>query len=146
MEVYQPEIKHLESIATLFDQYRVFYGQRSDLASARRFLQERLQNRDSVIFVASDMHIVGLTQLYPSFSSISMQRIWILNDLFVAATHRKKGIARLLLKTAKQHAQETGAVRIILATQISNISAQTLYESVGYIKDEEFYHYSLRVA
>jgi ribosomal protein S18 acetylase RimI-like enzyme len=145
MEVFQAEIKHLEPIAVLFDQYRIFYGQRADLASARKFLEERLQNRDSIIFAANDGQIAGFTQLYPSFSSVSMQRIWILNDLFVAATHRRKGIARLLLETAKQYAQSTGAVRISLATQISNISAQSLYKSLGYIKDEEFYHYSLRV-
>jgi ribosomal protein S18 acetylase RimI-like enzyme len=145
MEVLQAEIKHLEPISTLFDQYRVFYGQRSDLASARKFLQERLQNRDSVIFVASDRQIVGFTQLYPSYSSVSMQRIWILNDLFVAATHRRKGIARLLLATAQQYAQSTEAIKIILATQIFNCSAQALYESLGYTKDKEFYHYSLRL-
>ena len=90
-----------------------------------------------------DGQIVGFTQLYPSFSSVSMKRIWILNDLFVVATHRKKGIARLLMETAKQYAQEAGAVRIVLATKISNNLAQALYESLGYIKDEEFYHYSL---
>ena len=145
MQVFQAEIQHLEPLATLFDQYRSFYGQKSDLASARRFLQARLQNHDSVIFAANDRQIVGFTQLYPSFSSVSMQRIWILNDLFIAAAHRRKGIARLLLETAKQYAQEIGAVRIILATQISNISAQALYESLGYTRDEEFYHYSLRI-
>lgn len=146
MEVIRAEIQHLEPIATLFDQYRVFYGQESNLAAAKIFLQERLQNRDSVIFVASNGQIVGFTQLYPSFSSVSMQRIWILNDLFVVATRRRQGIARLLLATAKQYAQETGAIGMTLATQISNLSAQTLYESLGYTRDEEFYHYSLRVS
>ena len=145
MEVFQAETEHLEPLAKLFDLYRVFYGQASDLATARMFLQERLQNHDSVIFAASDGQIVGFTQLYPSFSSVSMQRICILNDLFVVTTHRRQGIARLLLTKVKQYAQETGTVKIILATQISNISAQTLYESLGFIKDEEFYHYSLRV-
>ncbi|MBD2307973.1 GNAT family N-acetyltransferase [Chroococcidiopsis sp. FACHB-1243] len=146
MEVFQAKIEYLEPLAILFDQYRVFYGQASDLATAKIFLQERLQKHDSVIFVASDGKIVGFTQLYPSFSSVSMQRIWILNDLFVVATHRRKGIAKLLLAGAKQYAQETGAIRMTLATQISNISAQALYESLGYTRDEEFYHYSLRVS
>ena len=146
MEVFRAKIEHLEPIAQLFDQYRVFYGQNSDAIAAKMFVQERLQNRDSVIFVANDEKIVGFAQLYPSFSSVSMQRIWILNDLFVVATHRRKGIAKLLLETAKQHAQETEAIRITLATQISNISAQTLYESLGYTRDEEFYRYSLKVS
>jgi ribosomal protein S18 acetylase RimI-like enzyme len=144
MEIVLVGVEQIEALSALFDQYRVFYEQSSDLEAARTFLRERLQNRDSVILTAcEDGQIVGFTQLYPSFSSVSMKRIWILNDLFVVATHRRKGIARLLMETAKQYAQETGAVRIVLATKISNNLAQALYESLGYIKDEEFYHYSL---
>lgn len=146
MKVFLVGVEQLEALSALFDQYRVFYEQSSDLEAARTFLRERFQNRDSVIFATCENgQLVGFTQLYPSFSSVSMKRIWILNDLFVAATHRRKGIARLLMETAKQYAQETGAVRIVLATKISNMSAQALYESLGYARDEEFYHYSLRL-
>lgn len=74
-----------------------------------------------------------------------MKRIWILNDLFVEQACRNKGVAKLLLSAAEEFAKETAAIRIILATQISNITAQSLYESLGYYKDEEFYHYSLRL-
>jgi GNAT superfamily N-acetyltransferase len=93
--------------------------------------------------VRDDGLMVGYTQLFPSFSSVSMKRIWILNDLFVQEAHRNKGAARLLMNAAENFARQTGAVRIILSTQISNAAAQTLYESLGYRKDEDFYHYSL---
>jgi GNAT superfamily N-acetyltransferase len=146
MEIFQARLEHLEAVSQLFDQYRVFYSSLSDLETARRFLQDRFHKGDSIIFVASnDGHIAGFTQLYPSFSSVSMRRVWILNDLFVEQACRKQGVAKLLLSTAEDFARQTGAIRISLATQTSNIVAQSLYESLGYCKDEEFHHYSLKL-
>ena len=146
MEVVLANFEHLEELSVLFDQYRVFYKQSSNLTAATKFLQERFQNDDSTILIAIENgSIVGFTQLYPSFSSVTMKRIWILNDLFVAQASRKQGIAKLLMFTAEKYARETEAVRIVLATQISNIAAQSLYQSLGYCKDEEFYHYALRL-
>jgi GNAT superfamily N-acetyltransferase len=137
MEVIQAHFEHLEEVSTLFDQYRVFYKQPSDLEAARAFIKERFQKNDSTVFAAcDDGMIVGYTQLFPSFSSVSMKRVWILNDLFVQEAHRKKGVAKLLMIAAENFARETGAVRIILSTQVSNIAAQWLYESLGYAELE----------
>jgi GNAT superfamily N-acetyltransferase len=146
MEVVLARSDHLEEVVVLFDQYRIFYKQSSNLEAARRFLQDRLQANDSTIFIARENGCgVGFTQLYPSFSSVSMNRIWILNDLFVEASHRKQGVAKLLMGAAENYARETGAVRIVLATQVSNVSAQALYESLGYSKDQDFHHYALQL-
>ena len=146
MEVFQARFEHLEEVSKLFDQYRVFYRSSSDYEAAKKFLAERLQKKESTIFVASiNECIVGFIQLYPSFSSVSMNRIWILNDLFVDENYRGSGVAKLLMKMAENFARETGAIRIILATQISNIAAQSLYKSRGYAKDNEFNHYSLQL-
>ncbi|MEM7727077.1 MAG: GNAT family N-acetyltransferase [Cyanobacteria bacterium P01_A01_bin.45] len=144
MEVIQAGFEHLEEVVRLFDGYRVFYNQSSDIEAAREFLQERFQKGDSAIFVAKENgHSVGFTQLYPSFSSVSMKRVWILNDLFIEEAYRKQGVAKLLMKTAEDFARDTGAVRITLGTQIDNIAAQALYESLGYSKNGDFYHYLL---
>jgi ribosomal protein S18 acetylase RimI-like enzyme len=146
MEVFLANIDHLESLAILFDKYRVFYNQSSDIEAAKEFLKERFKNHDSVVFAATDnQETIGFTQLYPSFSSVSMKRVWILNDLYVQESQRQKGVAKLLMSVAQKYAKETGAVRVILATHMSNTNAQKLYESQGYIKDEEFYHYALRL-
>jgi GNAT superfamily N-acetyltransferase len=146
MEVRLASIEHLEAAAELFDQYRIFYQQPSDLEAAKAFLKERFRDQDSTVFLAwENGEAIGFTQLYPSFSSVSMKRIWILNDLFVAASHRQRGVAKLLVGAAEGYGRETGAVRLALSTQISNASAQKLYESLGYVKDEEFYHYGLRL-
>lgn len=146
MEISLACKEQIENLSVLFDQYRVFYKQSSNLEFARKFLEDRFQNNDSVIFTASNNgEIVGFTQLYPSFSSVSMKRIWILNDLFVKEGYRRRGIAQLLIGAVKKYGHKTGALRVVLATQISNIPAQTLYESSGYAKEEEFYHYALRL-
>lgn len=146
MEIFQARPEHLEEVSKLFDQYRVFYKSSSDYEAARKFLEERFQKGDSTIFVASNNgYVVGFTQLYPSFSSVSMKRVWILNDLFVDESHRGNGVAKSLMSAAEDFARETGAIRIILATQISNVAAQSLYELRGYAKDEAFYYYALRL-
>jgi GNAT superfamily N-acetyltransferase len=146
MEIILARSEHLEEVVVLFDQYRVFYKQPSNLEAAGCFIQARLQANDSKIFIARENDCgVGFTQLYPSFSSVSMKCVWILNDLFVEKSHRKQGVAKLLIGAAENYARETGAVRIILATQISNIAAQSLYESLGYSKDQDFYHYALQL-
>jgi ribosomal protein S18 acetylase RimI-like enzyme len=146
MEVLLAHVEHLQEVSKLFDQYRFFYKKSSDIEAARAFLRERFQKHDSIIFIARDNGlIVGFTQLYPSFSSVSMKRVWILNDLFVEEAFRKKGVAKSLMGAAENFAWETESVRIVLSTQISNIAAQSLYESLGYIKDKDFCHYALQL-
>ena len=144
MEIVVANLAHLEGLAALFDGYRVFYQQPSDLVGARQFLQARLEKGDSTILVAQAAdELAGFTQLYPSFSSVSMKPIWVLNDLFVAKAYRGRGIAKQLMAAAENFARETGAIRVGLSTQVTNTSAQALYEVRGYVRDTEFYHYSL---
>ncbi|MBS4223144.1 GNAT family N-acetyltransferase [Lederbergia citrea] len=146
MEVYQATVEDLEGVSNLFNLYRVFYQQTSDLEGAKTYIKERLEKQDSVIFVVKEKQkYVGFTQLYPTFSSISMKRAWILNDLYVDVEARKQGIGELLLHKAKDYAIETGAKSISLSTAPDNYYAQRLYEKNGYIRDSQFYHYELRL-
>jgi GNAT superfamily N-acetyltransferase len=145
IRIVRAEPKDLEDVIPLFDGYRQFYGQRSDLAAARAFVGERIERHESVIFVAyrTPDGPVGFTQLYPSFSSVSLKALWILNDLFVRSDVRHGGVGRALLERARQHAIETGAKGLVLSTGVTNESAQTLYESCGWQRDEEFFQYHL---
>jgi GNAT superfamily N-acetyltransferase len=146
MKIALAQLEQFEELAELFDRYRMFYQQPSNIEAAKYFLRERLKKSDSTIFVASnDGQIVGFTQLYPSFSSVSMKRIWILNDLFVRETDRNKGVGKLLMIAAADFARETGAISIVLSTHISNTLAQALYESLSYTKNEDFYQYQLKL-
>lgn len=133
-------------VAPLFDQYRVFYRQLSDPALAQAFIAERVANRESVIFLAlQDGEPVGFTQLYPSFSSVSARRTWILNDLYVVPSCRGQGVGSALLERARAHAQATGAKGLGLQTAVDNLNAQRLYEALGYRREEGFYSYFLAV-
>ena len=138
--------EHLDSLAALFDAYRVFYEQPSDPGKAREFLAERLGGGDSVIYLATgERGALGFTQLYPTFSSVSMRPMWILNDLYVVPDERKQGVARALIDRARQLAVETGAKGVILETAIDNDAAQRLYDKYGFVRDTEFHRYFLSV-
>jgi len=127
-------------VALLFDAYRVFYQQRSDLPSAFDFLEQRISKDESVIFVAT-MHgeAVGFVQLYPIFSSVSLKPAWLLNDLYVAEQSRKQGVAESLLQQAKQFGLETGAAFMLLETAYDNYKAQSVYEKNGWVKTQDFF-------
>jgi len=134
----------LDAVAPLFDAYRQFYAQAADLPGARAFIQARLTQRDSVIILAHHRAVpVGFTQLYPSFSSVAMARIFVLNDLFVLDEARRLGVARALIEGAARHGTDHGAVRLDLSTAHTNTAAQGLYESLGWQLDSAFRSYSL---
>jgi len=147
MQIFQATASQIDDLAFLLNQYRIFYRQDSDFDAGKKFIQERFKQQDSIIFLATVADKpVGYTQLFPSWSTVSMKRVWILNDLFVLPEARKQGIAKALMNAAKDYAISTQAVRIILATEATNTTAQNLYESMGYSKFDEFYHYILAIA
>ena len=137
-------LDQIEDLVPLFDAYRVFYKQPSDLEAARTFLSERLYLGESMIFLAyHEGRPVGFTQLYPLFSSTSMKRIWLLNDLYVVPDLRGQRIGEQLIQRAADVMRSFGAVRLKLSTQTTNLSGQKLYERVGFVRDTEFYAYNL---
>ncbi|WP_085994180.1 GNAT family N-acetyltransferase [Oceanobacillus senegalensis] len=147
MELYRATIEDLEGVSHLFNLYRMFYQQTADLEGAKNYIKNRLESKDSIIFVVKDKKgYVGFTQLYPTFSSVSMKRAWILNDLYVDAEARNQGIGEMLLHKAREFAIETGAKSISLETAPDNYAAQRLYEKNGYKRDSQYYHYNLDLA
>ncbi len=129
------------AVALLFDAYRVFYNQQSDLPAAFDFLDQRLSKDESVIFLAVlQGEAVGFVQLYPVFSSVQMKKSWILNDLYVAETARNQGVGEALLQQAKQFGRETGAAYLLLQTGYDNYKAQSVYEKNGWIKAQDFFY------
>ena len=145
IRIVRAERKDLDDLVPLFDAYRQFYGQRSDLAAARAFLRDRIERDESVIYLAytKPREAAGFTQLYPSFSSVSLRPLWILNDLYVRSDVRRGGVGRALLERARQHAIETAAKGLVLSTGVTNKAAQTLYESCGWQREDEFFQYHL---
>ena len=144
LQIRQAVVRDLETLVPLFDAYRQFYRQTSDQAGAREFLRARFEHGQSVSFLAFvDGVAVGFMQLYPSFSSASMARIFVLNDLFVSPEGRRCGVGTALLSAAADYGRLVGAIRLSLSTELTNQTAQALYEGVGWQRDTVFCGYQL---
>ena len=145
IRIRKAELSDLDQVTQLFDLYRQFYKKPEEKQKARDFLRQRMEKAESVILVAEDDagKLCGFTQLYPSFSSIGLSQIWILNDLYVDAAYRRNKIGRQLVLMAHEFASQTGASSIQLETAKDNVTAQGLYESLGYQRDEKYFTYSL---
>ena len=133
----------LNQLAVLFDAYRVFYEHTSDLTAAKDFLLERINKKESEIFVAEDENkvLTGFVQLYPLFSSTRMKRLWLLNDLYVNPAFRGQNISVQLIDRAKELVKETGASGLMLETAKTNIIGNNLYPRTGFIADNEHHYY-----
>lgn len=136
MQIRRANVDDIARAAPLFDAYRSFYGQPSDIARADAFLRERLECGESALLLAErDGDVLGFTHLYPLFSSVRTARLWLLNDLFVADTARRQGVARALLDAASGFAREQGAAGLMLETGRDNGPARALYRAAGWNED-----------
>jgi GNAT superfamily N-acetyltransferase len=142
ISVRQAVLSDLDELTQLFDQYRQFQGQKSDLSAARNFLGARFNHGESVLFIAhAGSSPVGFAQLYPSFSSVSLARVFVLNDLFVSESGRRKGVASKLLLAVEAYAWSLGAARVTLNVTRDNKPGQALYEALGWSQDVQFFIY-----
>jgi GNAT superfamily N-acetyltransferase len=141
MEIRNATLSDIELVTPLFNSYRMFYGQPTDIDASRTFLKKRFLNNETVIFLALEKDMaVGFTQLYKTFSSVSLQPFYILNDLFVSQESRKKGIGEALLNHAKSFCQKQGYKGLALETATDN-PAKNLYERLGWQKDDDYFHF-----
>ena len=144
LKIKKADIHDLEIVAHMFDLYRQFYNQTPDLSGAMNFIRARLENAESVIFVALENgnEPVGFCQLYPTFCSVLAQPILVLYDLYVVASKRKVGAGRSLLLECERYAESIGVNRLDLTTAKDNFSAQSLYEALGWERDNVFFAYN----
>lgn len=133
-EIFEATVFDLDTLSSLFDAYRQFYRQPSDQNAAKAFLGARLEKKDSLIYLAfsEQGNAAGFVQLYPIFSSVSMKRSWLLNDLFVQADFRGMGVSRLLIGRCKELARESDAKGLLLETEKTNAIGLKLYPSEGF--------------
>lgn len=135
------------NVAQLFDLYRQFYEQPANPQLAYDFILDRFTLGESVILVAesADNGMLGFCQLYPTFCSVEAAPIYSLYDLFVLPEARKSGAGRQLLLAAEARAAADGKVRMDLTTAKTNLPAQSLYESSGWVRDDIFYAYNRQI-
>jgi len=142
--VRQATVSDIDFLVPLFDGYRQFYRQASEPDRIRRFLLDRFEHNQSAIFLAVKAgRGIGFAQLYPSFSSGALARIYILNDLFVAPDARRTGVGAALLEATADYARQFSALRLVLSTELANSEAQALYEKLGWKRNTEFCVYQL---
>lgn len=138
MIVKRATVEDLHQLSVLFDEYRQFYGASSNIDLSYKFLKQRFENQESVIFIhAKDEVITGFVVLYQGFSSISCSSYYIRRCLCHPA-YRRQGSAKQLIDTAILFARHDNALRISLETQKNNYQSHLLYEQAGFVKDEEF--------
>ena len=142
--IKEATVEDSEKIGEVFDLYRQFYKKDPDKIISIEYIKQRLKNKESTIFFVEDDNVcIGIVQLYVTFDSLELSKKIILYDLFVRSEYRKKGIGAMLMDASKDFAKNNGITGIELSTAISNGTAQRLYESLGYERDNEFYNYYL---
>jgi GNAT superfamily N-acetyltransferase len=86
--------------------------------------------------------MVGFVLLYPLFSSTRMEKLWLLNDLYVDENHRGKGYSIALINRAKELCKETKACGLMLETSKENAIGNRLYPTTGFTLDKDHNFYS----
>ena len=139
--------KHIEQVGELFDLYRQFYKYESNLIESTNYIKDRIKNNESIILIAINNanKAIGFVQLYETFGSLDLGKIIILYDLYVKEDHRKNNIGRQLMIRSHEYAKKINAKRIQLSTATDNFIGQSLYESLGYVKDIDFYTYDFEI-
>jgi GNAT superfamily N-acetyltransferase len=134
----------VDRVTPLFVGYREFYRGAPEVERSRAFLTAMLETGQSVIFLALRRETaVGFVQMFRTYGTGALRHIWILNDLFVAPDARRHGVGRALMGYARDYATRDGAARLTLRTEVTNATAQALYESLGWRREEAFYTYNL---
>ena len=146
-KIIDAEVCHIEKVGKLFDLYRQFYKYDSNLIESTNYIKERINKKESKIFIAINEtnEAVGFVQLYETFGSLDLGKIIILYDLYVIKDQRKNKIGRQLMLKSHEYAKKINAKRIQLSTATDNFIGQSLYESLGYVKDTDFYTYDFEI-
>ena len=146
-KIIEAEPKHIEQVGELFDLYSKFYKYESNLIESTNYIKDRIKNNESIIFIAINdaNEAIGFVQLYETFGSLDLGKIIILYDLYVKEDHRKNNIGRQLMIRSHEYAKKINAKRIQLSTATDNFIGQSLYESLGYVKDIDFYTYDFEI-
>jgi len=139
MLVRRAQVEDLQQLSVLFDEYRQFYGASSNQELSYQFLKQRFEDQQTVIFInTKDDIFTGFILLYLRFSSVACSKFYVLDDVYITPLYRRHGAARQLIDTAILSARHENALRISLDTQKNNHQSHKLYESMGFMRDDEF--------
>ena len=139
--------KYIDQFIEVVNEYRVFCGYEKSTKDTKEFFGHLIQGKKAKIFIAISENddVMGFINLYPSFSTLALGKILILNDLCVYSKFRRLGVAQALIEEALKFAKHSGAIRIELKTETTNINAQQLYSRIGFKEDVENIHYRVPI-
>ena len=144
MRIIQASLEHLDQLTPMFIRYREFYGAMPQQADSKKFLSERLEKQEAIILLALENDTaLGFCLVYPSFSSVLLRPIWIINDMYVVEESRRKQVANQLLQQVAKQAREHNVVRLRVSIQANNAIARRLYEASDFVEDQHFRSYIL---
>ena len=144
-DIVQGTLNELANLSLLFSEYREFYGIKDCNSESKKFIKERLINKDSVIFLDYDNKVAcGFILLYFTYSSLSISPTIILNDLCIIKSHRGYGVATQLMEKVKSFADNSGDNGITLCTSVENHKARALYEKLNDKIGDQFVYYFLK--
>lgn len=116
-----------------------------DCAVHPRLAAEFLEDpRHHMAVAIDDETVVGMASAVDYFHPDKPRELWI-NEVGVAPTHRRSGIARHLLGMLFAHGRANGCREAWVGTEHDNVAARALYESLeGQCADFVLYAFRLR--
>ena len=112
------------------DFYQVAPSDESLLSMARALILD--PTHEGVQFLASDGGTdVGFATLFWSWETTIASRVGVMNDLYVGAESRGRGVASMLIDACLRRCRDHGASRMIWQTALDNHRAQAVYDHVG---------------
>ncbi|MDT8377156.1 MAG: GNAT family N-acetyltransferase [Mariprofundaceae bacterium] len=99
----------------------------------RQGLADLMNSREATLLVAvAGDEIIGMCTLQPLISTAEGGKVGLVEDLVVAASYRKSGVGRKLLKEIEATARSQGMSRLQLLSDRNNKAASTFYDHLGW--------------
>jgi GNAT superfamily N-acetyltransferase len=128
------------------DFYEVAPADEALLAMSRVLIEDPERQGLQLIARDDDGQAVGFATIFWTWSTLSADRLGVMNDLFVSQDARGGGVADALIAACADQCRDRGVPDLAWQTAKTNARAQVVYERVGATRDDRWLDYSLSVA
>jgi GNAT superfamily N-acetyltransferase len=131
------ERSDFEGWKPLWDGYNAFYGRKGETALPDRITKMTwsrfFDGYEPVHALVAEQagKLLGLTHFIFHRSTIMIEPICYLQDLFTLESARGKGVGRALIQEVYRRAEQAGASRVYWHTHETNETAMKLYDKVA---------------
>jgi ribosomal protein S18 acetylase RimI-like enzyme len=129
--VGEPDLRELLGLLRGYcDFYRVHPPDERLVGLSERLIAEPDEGMQ-LIARADDGEALGFATVYWVWDTLLAGRVGEMQDLFVKASARGRGVGSALIAACRERAREHGAVGIEWQTEPGNTRAQRLYDAIG---------------